>query len=88
MSCSPAGGAGSSTCRELKCTEDIQNAPAEWLDAIMLLADWMLADVAALADSFRINPNELFKEAVHIFAAAIETNDLFEEPSPPEKVGP
>ncbi|HVB34268.1 MAG TPA: hypothetical protein VNJ52_07870 [Patescibacteria group bacterium] len=48
----------------------------DYSEAITILTDWMLEDVVALAESFDVDPHDLFRAAVGAFSGALEPAEL------------
>lgn len=61
----------SPSTRESRDHESQGDAPGDPSEAILMLAEWMMDDLAALAESFRLDPNDLFREAVGVFAEVL-----------------
>lgn len=75
MSSSTAdGGALDPTLGESLGHEGDPNSMGDSTEAILMLAEWMMDDLAALAQSFHLNPDNLFGDAVSVCVEALGKN--------------
>jgi len=68
--------------------EGNQDSLGDSSEAIMMLAEWMMDDLIALAESFHLDPNDLFREAVEVFVEALKEQHIepLSEITPPSAV--